>query len=207
MRLKILILTALVFASYIASAQTEEEKSLREFNAGQISKFSSLGQGKSMGLKIHLKFPKSWKSIEGERPHIVRKFAQQDDYALAIILVNKQDMIISQTDINDMLSPEGIRDIMPNGSTFISSNTNLKIEGLKAGLIEFKSSALRMERQFLSFNSFYVFCYKEYFISIQFMVVNKIGESETSVQNRYQKIKPLFYQMFNSVVIDNIWEN
>lgn len=203
---QIVLFLILILLTNLTFAQTEEKKSLNEFISGQVNKFSSEGQGKSQGLKLHFKYPKSWKSIEGERPHVIRKFAQPDNYVLAILLVNKQDQAFTQSDINEGLTTEGLKSIIPSSGTYISSNSNLKIEGLKAGSIEFTNSAIRMERQFFSYNLNYIFIYKQYIVTVQFMVVNKIGETNSSVAYRYKTIKPLFVQMFNSLVIDNIWE-
>jgi hypothetical protein len=206
MKTILILLTIILISINQIYAQTEESESLKEFNSGQVSKYSSFGQDKSQGLKINIKYPKSWKSMEGERPHVVRKFAQQDNYVLALIIVNKQDNNFSQSEISEILTPDGLKSIIPPSGIYISSNPNLKIEGLKAGSVEYTNSAVRMDRMFYSCNLNYIFYYGQYIVTIQFMVVNKMGESNLSVENRYKIIKPLFYQMFNSIVIDNVWE-
>jgi hypothetical protein len=206
MKQTISLLSILLLLTNLTQAQTEEKKSVSEFNSGRVSKFSSYGQGKSQGLKIHFKYPKSWESIEGERPHVVRKFAQSDDYVLALILVKKQEQTFSQSEISEVFTTGGLKSIIPSSGTYISSNGNLKIEGLQTGSVEFTNSGLRMNRPFFSYNLNYLFFYKQYFINVQFMVINKIGETNSSVTNRYETVKPLLEQMFNSIVIDNIWD-
>lgn len=206
MKLILILFSTILFAFNHLYAQTEEEKSLKQYNAGQITKFFSKGIGKSQGLKIHFKYPKSWKSIEGERPHVVRRFAQSDNFVGALILVNKQDEELTQAEINEFFTTEGLKYIIPASGNYISSNNSLKIEGLKAGSVEFTNLGSRMNRYFYSHNLNYVFIYKQYIVSVQFIVINKIGESNSSVTDRFKKVKPLFYQMFNSIVIDNIWE-
>jgi hypothetical protein len=206
MKQTLMIFTLFLFSLSNVYSQTEETKSLNEYNSGKTEKYSSNGLGKSQGLKIHYKYPRSWKSIEGERPHVIRKFAQSDNYVLSILLVNKIEEEFTSQELNEFFTTEGLKTILPNGASYISSNPNLKIEGLKAGSIEFTNSATRMNRYFYSHNLNYVFIYKKYFVLVQFMVVNKPNESSSSVNERYNKIEPLFYQMFNSIVIDNIWE-
>jgi hypothetical protein len=200
------ILISLILLSPTSNlhSQSQEELSLNEFIKGQVNKFSSNGAGKSNGLMIHLKYPRSWKSIEGEHPHVVRKFVQPDNYASAMVLVNKLDNPLTTVEINEFFTEE-LKSIVPESSNVLSMETNLKIEGLQAGSIDFSTSAVRMNRLFNSYCRFYVFIYKNYFVMIQFMVVNKIDESNQSVLNRYNTLKPLFYQIFNSIVIDNIW--
>lgn len=207
MRMKFLISFWGFFAiCIIANSQAIEKQSITEYNSGKTNKFSTTGLGKAKGLRLNMKYPISWKSIEGERPHVVRKFVQPDNYALSIILVNKLDKPFTNAEIDELFTTEGLKSIISENSNFISSNPNLKIEGLKAGSIDYSTSAVRMDRHFNSYNRFYVFVYKEYFVMIQFMVLNKIGESDLSVNSRFNTLKPLFYQMFNSIVIDNIWE-
>lgn len=188
-------------------AQTSEEKSMGEYVSGQINKFSSLGAGKAQGLKIHCKYPKSWESIAGERPHIIRKFIQSDGSGtvMSMIMVNKQEQELTQEEIAEFMTTEGLKSIIGN-ATYIASNCNLKIEGLKAGSIEYARSDVRGDQTFYSYNLDYLFPYKQYLISLQFMVIDKVGETKESLYNRYKKAKPLFAMMFNSIVIDNIWE-
>ena len=52
----------------------------------------------------------------------------------------------------------------------------------------------------------YQFIYDKYFVQVQFGVLNEIGESNASVDKKFKEYKLLFYQMFNSIVIDNVWE-
>ena len=199
-----LVLTLMLISNNLLS-QSAENQSINEFATGQIKKFDTYGEGKSLGLKIHLKYPKSWKSIEGEHPHVIRKFVQSDNSVLSILILTMQQDKFPQNEINEILTPQGIKSIMPIESMFISSNCNLKIEGIRAGSIEFYTKGYRIDNTFLSYNMNYILFWENYSVAIQFMVVKKQNESEEEVQVRYEKIKPLFYKMFNSLVIDNIW--
>lgn len=204
---KIFVFLISVFLLYTSiQAQTAEDQSIKEFNSDQVNKYSSNGEDKSKGLKLHFKYPKSWKSIEGDRPHVIRKFAQSDNYVLAIILVNKLEKELSQKDINEIFTIDGLKAIVPENGTYISCNPNLKIEALNAGSVEYTVSATRVDRKFYTHVLNYMFVYKSYIITVQFIVADKINEMKVSVDDRYKKICPLFRQMFNSVVIDNIWE-
>jgi len=201
-----LITFLLLINLFRSEAQTSEKNSLNEFNSGKIKKFSTSGLDKAKGLKLQFKYPASWKSIDGERPHVVRKFAQSDDYVLSLILINTQEQSFTQQEIDELFTTETFKSMIPADGIYLRSNTNMKIEGLKAGSIEFTRTAKRMDRLIYSHNESYFFIYKQYFVSIQFMVLNKDSESNSHVDLRFKEIQPLFYKMFNSIVIDNIWE-
>jgi hypothetical protein len=183
---------------------SEEDKSIKEFSLGQVIKYSSLGLGKSRGLKIHFKYPQSWEAIDGERPHIVKKIVQPGGTVMAIIQIVQLDFESTQSEINQFFSNE--LQLMYPDYKIISVNNNMKIEGLRSGTVECTKSAIRANQNIYSHNLDFVTFYKNYQFSILFMVVDKVGESKESVNGRFNKLKPLFLQMINSIVIDNIWE-
>jgi hypothetical protein len=211
MRKKFHLKANLVFLFFFASflfygfqIQTEEDKSIKEFNLGQTSKYSTLGLGKSQGLKIHFNYPKSWEAVDGERPHIVKKIVQPGGTVMAIIQIVQLDFESTQSEINQFFSNE--LQLMYPDYKIISVNNNMRIEGLRCGTVECTKSAIRANQNIYSHNFDFVTFYKNYQFSILFMVVDKVGESKEIVNDRFNKLKPLFSQMINSIVIDNIWE-
>jgi len=192
--------------SNVAFSQMTEEASLYEFINGKVYKYSSNGEGKSLGLKINLKYPMSWKSQEGERPHIVRKFTQSDGYANAIIYIEKTDNVFTEEEISEQLCTESMKNAANTLGTYISSSNNLKIEGLRASYVEYTATNQRMERVIFSYNLNYQFFYKNYYVGFMCGVPDKIGETKESVKSRYNKIKSLFTMMFNSIVIYNVYD-
>jgi len=200
---QIVLLLAISFFSFTyIQTQTEEEKSLHEYNSGQVSKFSSNGEGKSEGLKIHFKYPKSWESVEGEHQYVVRKFLQSDHSTLAMIIVVKQEKEPTQSELNEVFTTDGLKSILPSTFNYISINTNIKIEGLRAGKLEFTNSDNRMGIEVYSFTQMYVFWFKNYCIQVQCSVNKNQNETKENANNRFQNAKPLFDQMLNSLVID-----
>lgn len=187
-------------------SQSFEEKSISEFQLGKARKYSTHGLGKSKGLKLHIKYPQSWECYEGERPHVVQKIVQPDNYTLLNILINKLQDPFSKNEIEELFTIEGLKSLLPENSTYLSSDADLRIEGLKAGSVDYKTAAIRMNRLFNSYSRYYVILYNDYVVMIQFMVLNKEGEADSSVKSRFVTLKPLFDQLFNSVVIDNVWE-
>lgn len=189
-----------------ANAQTLEQQSVKEFNSGVIKKYSTKGETKSNGIDLIIKYPSSWKSIEGERPHVLRKFVQQGSYVLATLIISPLGQHLSKDEASEALNTDGLKAIVPPNGFYVSSNSNLRIEGLKAGSIEYLLTSKRVNREFHAEIFSYIFFYKSCLIQLQFMVVDKPNESSESLLDRYNSVKPLFAQMFNSIVINNIWE-
>lgn len=202
------ILTLILVVCYIlpSIAQTQEQVSLKEFLAGSTTKYYSKGEGKAYGLKINLKYPASWTSKEGERPHIVKKFEQPNGNVLGMLFINKGDAIFTESEIAEVMTTDGLKSIIPDYATYVSSNPNLKIEGLKAGSIEYTATNKRVDLTIYTHNLSYIFVYKQYLIMIQFYVSGTSDESNEQIDARYNEIKPLFPLIFNSIVIENLWE-
>lgn len=201
------MLFVLLFSYHLAFAQSVEENIVQEFNSGQTEKYYSNGEPKSKGLNIQFKYPKSFTSKEGDRPHVIRKFFLESEEIYSLIIINKMDKAATQTEITEAISINGLKSMLPSSANFISSNSNLKIEGLKAGSIEFTNNSARMDLNIFSYNQHYIIIYKSYLIYIQFSVIKKSEETKDELQYRYKTLKPLFYKMFNSLIIENIWNN
>ena len=206
MKKYLMILILSIFSFVVLHGQTQEEISINQYNSGKTNKFSSRGEGKSQGLKINIKYPESWKSLEGEHTNVVRKFTQPEGYVMGLILINKLDAEITKSEIDEFMATEGLKSLLSPSAKYISSNSNLKIEGLRSSSIEFTDTNQRLDLTIYTHCLFYFIAYKQYLISIQFFVSGNSDETIAAVNERYERIKLLFPSMFNSIVIDNIWE-
>lgn len=204
--MKNILIVIFILNLFSVKAQTAEEKSLNDYIDGKISKYSSKGEGKSQGLKINLSYPSSWEANDGERPHIVKKFQQSDGYVLALLFINKTDAIITESEILEVMTTEGLKSVIPVSGKYISSNSNLKIEGLKAGSVEYTDENKRVDITIYTHNLAYLFFYKQYLVMVQFYVTGSLNESHEQIDARFNRTKTLFPLIFNSVVIENIWE-
>lgn len=201
----IIFIIGIVFTTNTFS-QSIEEKSVTEFQLGKVKKYSTHGLGKSNGLKLHIKYPQSWECHSGERPHVVQKIVQPDNYTILNLLINTLEEPLNKNEIDDVFTVAGLKTLLPSNSTYISSNSNLTIEGLRVASIDSYSVATRMNRQFRSYSRYYILFFEEYIVMTQFMIINRDGESDSSVKSRFEILKPLFHQISNSIVIDNVWE-
>ena len=203
----LLVILAICITAISGMAQQIESNSLNQFIIGKTKSFSSYGLAKAQGLNLNIKYPASWKSVEGERPYIVQKFVPESGYVMAMLLVNKLDGVPNQSEINDFYTQDGLKAMMPAESKLIAYNSSIKIERQPAGKIDYTTVAQRMNRHFYSCVRSYFIIYKDYLITLQFMVMNKIDEPNTSVDRRFKTIEPLFDMMANSIVFNNLYQN
>jgi len=201
-----LVLFFLCFTNSLIFCQSNEQISVKRFFSGETSKFSSKNSEKAKGLNLQFKYPNTWRSLDGERPHVVRKFAQPGGTVLAIILIDKLGKKPTKFELNNFFSLQALKSYIPASATYISSNPDLMIEGLRAGSIECTNVGKRVDQTFLTHSISYIFYYEDYSVLIQFMVSNSNGESFDKVNNKFNKLKNLFSEMFNSIVITNRWQ-
>ena len=120
-------------------------------------------------------------------------------------MVQSQDSNFTQIEIDELFTAEGLKYAMPTGATFISSNSKLKIESLKAGSIEYTTINTRGELTLYGHCLNYLFVYKQHLITLQCFVSSTTGESTQAIDKKFYTLKPLFSMVFNSLVLDNVW--
>lgn len=62
-----------------------------EFSDGFRQRFSTEGSNKAQGIMLKIQLPRSWLAQDGERPHIVKKWANEGGTGLSMILLDIRD--------------------------------------------------------------------------------------------------------------------
>ena len=178
---------------------------VKEFNEGNLTKFSTKGHPKSNGLNITVSYPNSWIAKEGEHPHIVQKFVSPNSrgYEMFNILIKTLPAIIPENEVVELFSSTEMRDLIPDGAIYIDSKPT-KIEGLPAGILEY---SMKSERAGITFNTQiiqYMFIYGTTMVQLQGGVV---GQSTTpdALAQYMEEFRPLFFLMANSIVLQDKW--
>lgn len=178
---------------------------LEEFRRDGKLQYSTKGHVKAAGLSVTLKYPSSWKAMEGDRPHIVQKFYHGSRPSVMALLVIKEMKSQALTkEIEDAFSPEGLKSMIPDGATFHSGKTT-KVDGLTAGVTEY---SMRQERAGEALESHYVsfvFVFDTKFISFQ----GSVGAPNTTKEAqaaRMAEYLPLFTLMAASIVVEDRWK-
>lgn len=99
--------------------------------------FKTDGSGKSVGLKIMIKYPCSWSQADGDRPHVLKKFS----YKLGSGKTLAQSLTIiqlatepSKQEIAETFTLAGLKELVSTTGTFVSGR-KVKIDGIDCGCI------------------------------------------------------------------------
>ncbi|MBN1639090.1 MAG: hypothetical protein JW866_08990 [Ignavibacteriales bacterium] len=177
-----------------------------EFINGNTSKFVCDGLDKGKGLKFSIKYPQSWKSEEGNRPHIVRKFSDIDLNTSIMLILNKFDAQPSKEDIQTFLGPEFAREMIPSGGSYIKSEQTV-IEGEPAMVLDYHMRREKLGVTYKVRMKTYSIIYKSYLLQVQFAVSQNPLESPEDLNSKFDLYEPLFNSIINSLILISKWEN
>jgi hypothetical protein len=180
-----------------------------EFRNGQITKYVSDGSGKSRGLKFSIKYPKSYTSLEGERPHIVRKFNGGGEKCDIVIQIQQLPQIPSLSEKMEILSKSSLLEMASSPIKALTATDGLIIDGESAGFVEFymtrKANVGDQTVTLRAYSRMYCVIYKSYFIQITFGVGSTTA-NESALKIRFDNYKYLFSYVVNSFIILSKWQ-
>lgn len=172
--------------------------------------YSSEGNPKSKGLKVTFDYPASWKGVAGVRPHVLTQATSKNGAGLELcnLLIMSLPIVDGSTltdeDIEDVFSEEGIQSFVPKGAKFVESGRTT-IDGLPSAwiVIDMESSraGIPAVMRFISFNTFY----RNELIQLSCGVGDGLESSLYERQRHFTSYLPVFQQIANSLVIHNRW--
>jgi len=177
----------------------------REMIDGFVSEYSTKESVKSEGVNVKIKYPKSWSSENGDRPHVIRKFKSENGHGLngALIMIIKASL--SKTDVDLLLSAEGLKSQIPKNSKVISVKTGLTMDNFPAASITSYVVQPQMNLKIGMISETYIICYKDHLISILFSVGSTTSNYD-DILKQYNTNKNLFWRMANNLVILSQYE-
>ncbi|MGZ8997470.1 MAG: hypothetical protein ACXW2T_01305 [Allosphingosinicella sp.] len=95
---------------------------LADFRAGQTSRFSSQGHSKAKGLNFTIRYPRSWRAQEADRPNTVQSFVSSDGSGSNCNIVIR-DSGMSAAQARASVRPEAFRAQLPTGMIFVSGQS------------------------------------------------------------------------------------
>ncbi|MCI0390444.1 MAG: hypothetical protein MOB07_16980, partial [Acidobacteria bacterium] len=179
----------------------------KEIRDGKITEFTTKDHPKSKGAVFTIKFPASWAAKEGERANVVQKFVSENGHGTALAMILTKTMPaqypVTKTLINEMFSPEGLKEmLLPKGARLIRAQTT-KIEGEPAGLLEYSSHMEQAGQEIETHTLMLVFFQGQTMVSIQFGLSGQSQPNE--LQKQFGAYRPLFNMIMNSIVFDDKW--
>lgn len=179
------------------------------FATGQISVFSSREHPKAKGVALRIEYPASWRGIEGRHPNVVQNLVSDGGRGLEMCVITIKSIPpgepVTTAEIDELLSPSGLRATVPQGAAF-RSGKRTKINALPASMVRwagsFENAGVTMRQETLHVS---VVC-PRHVISLTFSVGrNAAGHDEAEVLAVFARFEKLFQLMANSVVVEDQW--
>ncbi len=186
-----------------------QKNPISELGDNFYQKYNSKNNPKAKGVDFSVRVPKSWKSQEANRPNIVRKFTSnngyliEDTFAESIMLL-VQDLpfevnSLTKQDVNDYCNELPENTILRDCKSTKLENLPLIIQRMKINLSRVESS---MTMELVQYTIFF----KNKLVMIQGQVGtmnDKVSEKE--LLDRFEKFKPVFSSVANSLVINDLY--
>lgn len=168
-----------------------------EFASGDVLTYSTKGHPKAHGLSITFKRPKGWTHKEGDRPHIVQKFARPGGLETLTFTILEQ----TPEKIAEMLTEQAMRKL-PESMTYISGKET-KIDGLPGFVLNMSMQAQTAGQTVHARMITFSFGYKSFLCHLTGSVG---GLTDVGLEERMAELMPLFTLIANSIVVENKWQ-
>jgi len=179
----------------------------KEFLDGFRNKYESSASGKSQGIRFSIEYPKTWKSEDGNRPHIVQKFVSGRGKGFSIFMIGIHELslptgvMITESDVDEILNPSDLKELLPAGAEIMNYG-KLTLEGFPGYWVNYKITRARAKNYVTTESASYFIYYKDKLIEFD-------GSAAVSVDNikidggGLNKYEKLFDLMINSFVLYN----
>jgi hypothetical protein len=171
---------------------------LSDFINGQTTRFSSQGHAKSLGVNFTIRYPRSWRATEAERPHTIQNFLSADGSgANCNIVISDTGMSAGDTKI--AAQPNTMRTQLPKSMTIISSQSTT-LDGRPSGEVQYKQplnvAGKRMDIRGLIFATA---------VDAKLMIVtcSAGGETQSEAERDFEVYLPVFRRIAGSIAFDD----
>ncbi|PCM45938.1 hypothetical protein [Marinobacter sp. ANT_B65] len=179
-----------------------------EFAKGFRQKYRTDGSGKSRGVVLEMQVPRSWQTAEGYRPHIVQKWKSEAGTGMELIMLQVREtegVYVSSSDVVEMMQSGEIESMVPSGGV-LEDYGMVSVENLPGYFMDFGHLQERAGMVIYQKIRQYSFFYRDRMIAVHCSAGSLESEHE-SVELRFEKVKPLCVQVFNSVVLPDKYES
>lgn len=183
---------------------------LQEFLNGDKETFSTQGHSRAKGVNLRISYPRSWAAMEGEHPNVVQKFVSENGRGLDMaVIVTRRLPAAAAAELSsrgaqqEFFAPSSLKELLPEGATLIRAEST-EIEGLPAGSLECSTEVQRAGMTVFSRTWMLTFLSGDTLVHVSFQVAD-IPANKDGVPTRMESIRPLFFQMANSIVLPDLW--
>ena len=187
-----------------------QKNPIEELNDKFIQTYNSKDNPKAKGVDFSVKVPKSWKSQEANRPNIVRKFTSNNGYIIEDTFIENIMILVYDLPIEvKKLTSQDVTDIcndIPENSVLRECKTTT-LENLPVVIQRLKLNIKRLENSM----NIEIIQYNIYFKNKVIMIQGQVGAmnekiSEKTLLERFEKFKPVFNYVANSLMINNLYK-
>ena len=179
----------------------------KELIDGYFYTFKTHGHPKSKNTDWQINIPKSWKSLEADRPNIIQKFISDNGEGnLSIMLMVKEipnitNGKITDSEINEYFTETNMKESIPIGAKFLNYK-NITIDGKKGCIIELEQNVERLDIKFK------IIMHQYSFINDNQLYLLQCSSSPTELNKddaelSIKKHKQLFQLVANSIVLNS----
>jgi len=192
------------------TAGAEPRQDLKSFLLGEKATWDSTGHSKAEGVRLKISYPRSWGAKEGNRPHILQKFASDAGKGMEIVMVQVRPLpapynrALSEEEKKEAISRDVVSELAP-GESLLSYETT-RIDGEPCAMIETEKTTERagftigqkMLTFFVPLNGA--------ILSLQFAVGGDAKNGFQQIRQRYEETKPLFLLVASSCILTDKWK-
>lgn len=187
-----------------------QKNPIEESNDKFIQTYNSKDNPKAKGVDFSVKVPKSWKSQEANRPNIVRKFTSNNGYIIEDTFIENIMILVydlpievkklTSQDVTDVCNDIPENSVLRECKATTLENLPVVVQRLKLNMKRLENS---MNMEVVQYNVFY----KNKMIIIQGQVGTMNEKiSEKTLLERFEKFKPVFNYVANSLMISNLYK-
>jgi len=179
-----------------------ELRPVGEFLDGKRQRYQTDGTGKSQGIKLNLQLPRSWAALDGERPHIVKKWESENGTGLEMIALDIRDAegyAPTRQETEEFVRSGEAKSAIPESAAFVSAGT-FQVERQPGYWVQM---TLKQERVGVGIYQEAI-QYQLYFrgkaIGISCSALGSPDETKR-VSDAFVRVRPLCQQVVNSLVL------
>lgn len=179
-------------------------------NAGSTSTWSSVGHAKAAGVGLKIAIPSSWKSVEGNRPHIIQKFLSGSEPGFAIVALQirslgpEYDRPLTSSEKAEIVAREVAESFVPAGCQLESYQTS-KLDGEPCAMFEYEQTSERLGLKIAQRTLNVIVPVKGGIFCIACSTGNRAEGGNEVIRRRFAEWKPVFLLVLNSCVLLDKW--
>ncbi len=183
----------------------------QEFSEGFKKTYSTANDPAALGIDLELKYPASWKAEPGNRPNIIQMMTSENGRGLQIMnivvleMTPQEQAIAANADQKALLAETyanmDLKEMAPPGATFLEGKTAM-LDTQPAALIYYDYTLARVDLLLTMRVMLLSTIYRGKGLTLTFLAGTELGKEETRPAV-FEKFRPLFWQIANSVVLKN----